>query len=132
MFKSAREFVIKSPAAIVTMVAKIVYGFAVLVRLDDCLVVLVNSEIVAAHVLVSLAQVVVIVAQVSPKLILEELVSEVVGFDSLVMAILSKTKGFRRHYAMVVLVPIAKVGNHLPFFPLNLHRQSLEVRQAKS
>ena len=59
-----------------------------LVKVVDGLVVFVNKEPVANQVRVSDAQVVVMVAQVSPKETLEEFVSEVVGFEVFVSDIL--------------------------------------------
>ena len=58
-----------------------------LIKVVDGLVVFVNKEPVANQVRVSDAQVVVMVAQVSPKLTLSVFVNEVVGFDILVIDI---------------------------------------------
>lgn len=61
-----------------------------MVILEVCFEMLLRNDPTLSHVLVSLAQVVSILAQVSPEDGLEMFVKLVVGFDTLVIDILSK------------------------------------------
>lgn len=79
-------------------------------------VVLVNREMVAAQVRVSLAHVVVIVAHVSANDTFAELASVVLGFAALVIAILSVALLADGHSTWLVLIPISEVLNHLLLF----------------
>ena len=79
---------------------------------------LVNNVPVASHVRVSDAQVVTILSHVSPDLTLETLVSEVVGFDTFTIAVISTEADwiYRNVVTVIIVSIISKVSNHFIVF----------------